>query len=349
MGAVKISASFTVSIHAPTGGATGSISSRVASASFNSRAHGGRDRGGGLRRVTVPVSIHAPTGGATGWVKMPETPEAFQFTRPRGARRSAAAAAASSTEFQFTRPRGARRGAGIRTRTPSAFQFTRPRGARRDTPSVRDASGVFQFTRPRGARPAKCSGSMNRTVSIHAPTGGATHPSCRPAQTRTFQFTRPRGARLAGSASEIEKNGFNSRAHGGRDSQDGDAVWTDDVSIHAPTGGATYPATRYPPSDSSFNSRAHGGRDEVVGQHEFALVFQFTRPRGARQELTRQIAARRNVSIHAPTGGATGRDERGLHDRVVSIHAPTGGATEMKKYELTDETFQFTRPRGARR
>ena len=65
MGAVKISASFTVSIHAPTGGATGSISSRVASASFNSRAHGGRDRLGKDAGDARGVSIHAPTGGAT--------------------------------------------------------------------------------------------------------------------------------------------------------------------------------------------------------------------------------------------------------------------------------------------
>ena len=54
-----------VSIHAPTGGATylGVVETR--SASFNSRAHGGRDPQGLRGGRAVRVSIHAPTGGAT--------------------------------------------------------------------------------------------------------------------------------------------------------------------------------------------------------------------------------------------------------------------------------------------
>ena len=52
MGAVNISASFTVSIHAPTGGATGAaIRRNFAGGRFNSRAHGGRDPDG--RTVVV--------------------------------------------------------------------------------------------------------------------------------------------------------------------------------------------------------------------------------------------------------------------------------------------------------
>ena len=55
-----------------------------------------------------------------------------------------------------------------------------------------------------------------------------------------------------------------------------------DVSIHAPTGGATrIRAVQRPPP--CFNSRAHGGRDTDGGYL----------PRGV------------EVSIHAPTGGAT--------------------------------------------
>ena len=56
----------------------------------------------------------------------------------------------------------------------------------------------------------------------------------------------------------------------------------EEVSIHAPTGGATATA-------KDFNE---------------ASQFQFTRPRGARPEAQDKLAALL-VSIHAPTGGAT--------------------------------------------
>ena len=163
---------------------------------FNSRAHGGRDKTPLDIWHLGQVSIHAPTGGATGRRTTTAVTAGVSIHAPTGgATTSACAPSSASTAFQFTRPRGARLWV--------LLKFLR---------RLR-----FQFTRPRGARPGRFPRASQARVSIHAPTGGATHPSCRPAQTRTFQFTRPRGARLAGSASEIEKNGFNSRAHGGRD------------------------------------------------------------------------------------------------------------------------------------
>ena len=55
-----------------------------------------------------------------------------------------------------------------------------------------------------------------------------------------------------------------------------------------------------------FNPRAHGGRDAI--SHCFSIVacgFQSTRPRGARLKFDFQAELQRDVSIHAPTGGAT--------------------------------------------
>ena len=171
--------------------------SRSPTASFNSRAHGGRDtRPRGIRPL-IRVSIHAPTGGAT---------------RQRLIRRR-------FSGFQFTRPRGARL-----TLSPSA---------RRRVPRV----------------------------SIHAPTGGATTGKVETVSAFLFQFTRPRGARPSSAAAAGGSSCFNSRAHGGRDS----------VGI---------PQNRW---FMSFNSRAHGGRD--FRRYIFGGWF--------------------NVSIHAPTGGAT--------------------------------------------
>jgi len=57
-------------------------------------------------------------------------------------------------------------------------------------------------------------------------------------------------------------------------------------------------------------------------------MFQSTRPRGARLDLDGLINLKFNVSIHAPTRGATYRGfliEQEING--VSIHAPTRGAT----------------------
>ena len=80
-----------------------------------------------------------------------------------------------------------------------------------------------------------------------------------------------------------------------------------DVSIHAPTQGATNGFSGHLASSLSFNPRTHAGCDFLVRlEHRAARV----------------------VSIHAPTQGATGHEhERDHGHHPVSIHAPTQGAT----------------------
>ena len=115
------------------------------------------------------------------------------------------------------------------------------------------AAKKFQFTRPRGARPGPGLEVGEAAVSIHAPTGGRDGAGeVHRQSSREFQFTRPRGARQGGREMNEKCCGFNSRAHGGRDVRTDQAVtsWMFqftrpravnpvDVSIHAPTGGAT--------------------------------------------------------------------------------------------------------------
>ncbi len=166
-----------VSIHAPTGGAT--FTARIQdhkSVCFNPRAHGGRDLVRYRAWPVVNVSIHAPTGGATMEVDTVQARELFQSTRPRGARLIGERRFQKEYMFQSTRPRGARQTdtKGLPYRT--MFQSTRPRGARR----TRDRIAI-----------------VSHQVSIHAPTGGATHqPGDRHKMISMFQSTRPRGARL---------------------------------------------------------------------------------------------------------------------------------------------------------
>ena len=76
-------------------------------------------------------------------------------------------------------------------------------------------------------------------VSIHAPTGGATEDAAKKAAEAAFQFTRPRGARLLQLRIVMSFTSFNSRAHGGRDRPTPAKMARPQVSIHAPTGGAT--------------------------------------------------------------------------------------------------------------
>ena len=79
------------------------------------------------------------------------------------------------------------------------------------------------------------------------------------------------------------------------------------------------------------------------------LLFQSTRPRGARPCRSRLPPPGGLVSIHAPTGGATTSNGIGYSQIRVSIHAPTGGATHVRHQGVGVLPFQSTRPRGARR
>ena len=257
---------------------------------FNSRAHGGRD----TRPKTCIVRQSA-----------------FQFTRPRGARHPRAfwlcvrglvsihaptGGATSITgylkrrlEFQFTRPRGARLKNEDAFRTFVKFQFTRPRGARRFAASRMSEALRFQFTRPRGARPAPHKSARRPLVSIHAPTGGATRAKTHHGPSCVFQFTRPRGARLLADGEPVIGLAFQfTRPRGARPLAQIKARLLE-VSIHAPTGGATAILKHGVLLCGSFNSRAHGGRDLRALPHHHHP----------------------QVSIHAPTGGAT-RDREGF-------------------------------------
>jgi len=189
-----------------------------------------------------------------------------------------------------------------------------------------------------------------------------------------FQSTRPRRARRSGNCrSHRPGRGFNPRAHEGRDDEKltmpnlalmfqstrprrarriirDEFCRVSEVSIHAPTKGAT---------------------NTVVRGYPHLPEFQSTRPRRARHTLIEYCGLVDIVSIHAPTKGATqqgsprmmsaccfnpraheGRDTVGLYfglEKVkVSIHAPTKGATSPPPAPTVTKRFQSTRPRRAR-
>ena len=163
-------------------------------------------------------------------------------------------------------------------------------------------------------------------VSIHAPTGGATHwRQALGYRSRQFQFTRPRGARLPCQYMCALNSSFQfTRPRGARPAQ-----------------------LRKIQNGQRFNSRAHGGRDRLPRSRRSPASFQFTRPRGARLDDAVHLRGgdRFNSRAH---GGRDIRKSANQHDVNVSIHAPTGGATRSGRFPRASQAFQFTRPRGAR-
>ena len=101
-------------------------------------------------------------------------------------------------------------------------------------------------------------------------------------------------------------NGFNPRTHTGCDTR------------------RAKPPRRF----ASFNPRTHTGCDAlVVVNKETAHKFQSTHPHGVRLLKLSGVDTLLQVSIHAPTRGATIADLSASGTPKVSIHAPTRGAT----------------------
>ena len=148
-------------------------------------------------------------------------------------------------------------------------------------------------------------GTRGRAVSIHAPTWGATVLPMIYNCLMMFQSTHPHGVRRSVSfRSPLSKTSFNPRTHMGCDCFSSFGSHQIQVSIHAPTWGATS-LSRYSFYDiGGFNPRTHMGCDQ---------------------------------------GGA-----RKVEGAVVSIHAPTWGATTEFFNILILILFQSTHPHGVR-
>ncbi len=278
--------------------------------SFNPRAHAGRDLNTGQwGDFSSEVSTHAPTRGAT-LIPLPF---------------------ASVTEVSTHAP----------TWGATCLRAARRAPARRFNPRAhagRD-DGVlwgfvvrfrFQPTRPRGARRvAAIEKSLERIVSTHAPTRGATR---RP----TWPCSR--------------RSGFNPRAHAGRDTPDRRALpGHRSVSTHAPTRGATrQPGCSHPPH-RGFNPRAHAGRDPDGDGDVAAMVVSTHAP-------TRGATARPAPRSYSPPcfnpRAHAGRDGKSWcgsgWKRCFNPRAHAGRDQMHTCVQPYTTMFQPTRPRGAR-
>ena len=117
--------------------------------------------------------------------------------------------------------------------------------------------------------------------------------------------------------------------HGVRPIDFNDGVFIDQISIHAPTRGATSRWVCEITQDDNFNPRTHTGCDCYWWLRQ-SYFF--------------------SISIHAPTRGATFLSRVSRRLRTISIHAPTRDATKrLRPFGLNFKRFQSTHPHGVRR
>ena len=144
---------------------------------------------------------------------------------------------------------------------------------------------MFQSTHPHGVRP--------ETFAL-------------PEQHAKFQSTHPHGVRRILPLRHYPKTMFQStHPHGVRRELYTQQFHTIEVSIHAPTRGATYIMIFTALANGFQSTHPHGVRHVSAPAYAEAYSFQSTHPHGVR--LTRFFYAWKGycVSIHAPTRGAT--------------------------------------------
>ena len=163
-------------------------------------------------------------------------------------------------------------------------------------------------------------------VSIHAPTWGATVRINRSFSVRLFQSTHPHGVRPL----LITENGLpikfqSTHPHGVRL-----RVVMNNI-LHR-----------------SFNPRTHVGCDRPRCPARTAFPGFNPRTHVGCDRTHPWPSSMRQVSIHAPTWGATQDYVKLTKSLRVSIHAPTWGATNAGSLMPSRQEFQSTHPRGVR-
>ena len=128
------------------------------------------------------------------------------------------------------------------------------------------------------------------------------------------------------------------------------AVFAAAISIHAPTRGATVLKSTDWPQIQNFNPRTHEGCDILLEKLcKVSNGFQSTHPRGVRRAVRGRSSSARAISIHAPTRGATRREDSQHHSpRYFNprTHEGCDGASIQTMGQF--RKFQSTHPRGVR-
>ena len=210
------------------------------------------------------------------------------------------------------------------------FQSTLPRGERLDHQFISQDIPVFQSTLPRGERRlVYLSKHMSCNFNPRSHEGSDDFRGEYYVENCIFQSTLPRGERRCRSCySHNQEIYFNPRSHEGSDDLLSDApIALIEISIHAPTRGATHAILFCFCNLSYFNPRSHEGSD-ICCTKSYNTTRYFN-PRSHEGSDSKASFTDRFliISIHAPTRGATICSSTLCCVGSISIHAPTRGAT----------------------
>jgi len=172
--------------------------------------------------------------------RMAATQAMFQSTLPRGERHSLPHVLNLTLKFQSTLPRGERRRTGRRRKSWTCFN-PRSRGGS-DTLSHTSLISLLSFN------PRSRGGSDFYSIVEKQRAG-------------LFQSTLPRGERRRKHPGRWGQKSFNPRSRGGSDHVGFGYPEINQVSIHAPAGGATSNGRNHFPPRKCFNPRSRGGSD----------------------------------------------------------------------------------------
>jgi len=231
-----------ISIHAPTRGATGCPGMLPVCwcISIHAPTRGATGLCGWNPRIDT-ISIHAPTRGATLYNLIHVPTMAFQSTLPQGERLSPSLNLANFQDFNPRSHKGSDIVQSVLKTTKAEFQSTLPQGERRQPWPER---------------------LQRETISIHAPTRGATqlppgsHPGIKhfnPRSHKGSDYDLFSGVLSSGNFNPRSHKGsdnyyrslclphlyFNPRSHKGSDQGEPSGQRKKVISIHAPTRGAT--------------------------------------------------------------------------------------------------------------
>ena len=209
----------------------------------------------------------------------------FQSTHPHGVRRLTGSNIMTALMFQSTHPHGVRLQASYIPENLLCFNPRTHTGCDPSCIMTSPSLSVFQSTHPHGVRHISteismsfilcfnprthtgCDGiiyptsiAINRFQSTH-PHGVRLNSSYfLPSQT-WFQSTHPHGVRLSRISVYLVSHSFNPRTHTGCDMPYLSFIVRMDVSIHAPTRGATLQYLCQLCDQACFNPRTHTGCD----------------------------------------------------------------------------------------
>ena len=185
------------------------------------------------------------------------------------------------------------------------FQSTHPRGVRLFVSFFRTIRASFNPRTHVGCDQYGMADYHLLRVSIHAPTWGATDAAHVTALEFLFQSTHPRGVRLLTYQGEVLQRCFNPRTHVGCDlcpSAGRRPRSSFNPRTHV---GCDFSMTWFIPTSKFQSTHPRGVRLRFVITKLLQLLFQSTHPRGVRRFVRTLHIGLWNVSIHAPTWGAT--------------------------------------------